>query len=124
METHTTPSDFAAYLATSRMRRAARQAALDQFRNRALSVAKRSAACLKSDFQATQVMAFGSVLRPEAIHERSDLDLAAWGLTETSYWAAIAALEDLDPTLSIHVVRVESARPGLVAAIEAHGLTL
>jgi predicted nucleotidyltransferase len=124
MDTHATSSDFAAYLATSRMRRAARQAALDQFRNRALSVARRSAARLKSDFHATRVMAFGSVLRPEAFHERSDLDLAAWGLTETNYWAAIAALEDLDPTLSIDLVRVETARPGLVAAIEAQGLPL
>lgn len=124
METHTTPSDFAAYLATSRMRRAARQAALDQFRNRALTVAKRSATCLKMDFHATRVMAFGSVLRSEAFHERSDLDLAAWGLTESTYWAAIAALEDLDPTLSIDLVRVETARPGLVAAIEAQGMAL
>lgn len=76
------------------------------------------------DFHATRVMAFGSVLRSEAFHERSDLDLAAWGLTESTYWAAIAALEDLDPTLSIDLVRVETARPGLVAAIEAQGMAL
>lgn len=116
--------DMVAYRAAARARDAVRRTGLEARRAQCLRIAEQGADLLRTRYSATRVVLFGSTLRASAFHERSDLDLAVWGLTGPAYWAALAALEELDPTVSIDLVRVETARPSLVAVIESGGVVL
>jgi len=113
--------DMGPYRAVDRERRAAREAALAERRERGWAFARRAAEVLRTEFGATRVCAFGSLVGPAAFHDRSDVDLAVWGLTSSEYWRALAALEGLDPEVELDLVRVEAARPALVETIEAEG---
>ena len=112
------------YAATAQTRARARRERLEARRQRSWALAQRSAARLKDEFGASRVTVFGSVLRPSLFHERSDVDLAVWGLDEHLYLRALAALLDLDPEISVDLVEAEQARPELLQAIERDGLLL
>ena len=93
-------------------------------RQRAWEVARRGAELLKERFGAAQVKAFGSLVRPTLFHERSDVDLAVWGLSERDYLRAVSALLDLDPGIEVDLVEAEFARLSLLAVIERDGVSL
>ena len=123
MTTLTEPA-VSGYRDAARAREASRRATLEARRQRGVDLARAAASLLETRFGATRVVLFGSVLRPGAFHERSDVDLAVWGLTSHAYWAALAALEELDPALGIDLIRAESARDTLLAVIAAQGEAL
>jgi predicted nucleotidyltransferase len=52
----------------------------EERRHQLLAVAQRVAAVLKTEFGATRVLLFGSLVRPW-FHEESDIDLAVEGIT-------------------------------------------
>jgi predicted nucleotidyltransferase len=110
-----------AYVETARARASARRQRLGARRQRAQALARRAAEVLRADFGARRVVVFGSVLRPRLFHERSDVDLAVWGLDERLYLRALAALLDLEPDMAVDLVEFEAARPALQAAIERDG---
>ncbi len=89
-----------------------------------MALAQQAAARLKYEFGASRVAVFGSVLRPSLFHERSDVDLAVWGLDEHFYLRALAALLDLDPEISVDLVEAEQAAPEFLKVIERDGLAL
>jgi predicted nucleotidyltransferase len=91
---------------------------------RAWDVARRGAQMLKDQFGAARVAVFGSVLRPEFFYERSDVDLAVWGLDERLYLRAVSRLLDLDPEISVDLVEMEFAPSRLREAIEQEGMIL
>jgi predicted nucleotidyltransferase len=119
-----TPEQMAAYRAGARRREQQRARVLAARHARAWDVARRGAQMLKEQFGAARVAVFGSVLRPEVFYERSDVDLAVWGLDERLYLKAVSRLLDLDPEISVDLVEVEFARPTLLAVIEQEGVTL
>jgi predicted nucleotidyltransferase len=89
-----------------------------------LALAQRAADVLHTEFGVSRVSLFGSVLRPGLFHERSDVDLAVWGLDERRYLRALAALLDLEPDFSVDLVEFEHAQPGLQRLIEREGQPL
>lgn len=119
-----TAEEMAAYRATARHRweRQEREAALR--RERAWRVAHRAARLLREQFGASHVAAFGSLTRGGLFHQRSDVDLAVWGLDEQLYYRAVSHLLSLDPSVSVDLVEAESARPALKATIEREGILL
>ena len=119
-----TSAEMDVYAATARSRARARLERLEARRRRALALAQRAALLLKEDFGACRVAVFGSVLRPKLFHERSDVDLAVWGLDEHVYLRALAALLDLEPEISVDLVEAEQAQPGLTQVIETEGVAL
>ncbi len=119
-----TPEQMAGYRAGARRRVQQRAQALAARRARAWDVARRGAQMLKDQFGAARVAVFGSVLRPEVFYERSDVDLAVWGLDERLYLKAVSRLLDIDPEISVDLVEAEFARPTLLAVIEQEGVTL
>ncbi len=119
-----TPEQMAGYREGYRRRREQRQQALAARRAQAWQVARAAAALLKEQFGAAQVAVFGSLLRPEKFYERSDVDLAVWGLDEREYFKAVSRLLDLDPEISVDLVEIEFATPHLRAAIEQEGVAL
>lgn len=119
-----TPEQMAGYREGYRRRKAQRAQLLAARHARAWQVALTGAAMLKERFGAARVVAFGSVLRPEKFHERSDVDLAVWGLDERLYLKAVSSLLDIDPEISVDLVEAEFARPALLEVIQAEGVTL
>jgi predicted nucleotidyltransferase len=119
-----TPEQMTGYREGYRRRRAQRQQAMSARHARAWQVARAAATLLKEQFGAAQVAVFGSVLRPERFHERSDVDLAVWGLDERMYLKAVSQLLDLDPEISVDLVEAEFAAPRLRAVIEQEGVLL
>ena len=113
---------LSSYLATSRRRKEQQQIRLCQRRSQGLALAKRAAQILKTEFGASRVVLFGSVLSESAFHEASDLDLATWDLPPADYFRALARLLDLSD-FSIDLVEAESASSYLQAAI-AGGIAL
>ena len=123
------PEKMAVYRATARKKAAHRKAALDVRHNHAWETAHIAARMLREDFDAQKVVVFGSLLNRRRFHERSDIDLAAWGIPERRYLRAVCQLLDLDPEFSFDLVRMEEAyedtfRVSLVKTIEQEGVVL
>lgn len=74
----------------------------------AWDVARRAASLLRKNFAASRVVVFGSLLRPELFDERSDVDLAVWGVTDEKYLRAVAAVTALDKEISVDLIKMES----------------
>lgn len=112
------------FVAAARKRRAERQAWSAARRERGWIVARRAADLLRHEFGATRVLAFGSLVRAGALHARSDVDLAVWGLPPESYLRAVAAINDLPEAFGVDLVEAERCRPALLEAIEREGVGL
>lgn len=119
-----TPQEMARYQATARQRAVKRQQALDAWRQRARETSERAAALLKAHYGVSRVVLFGSLSRAEPFSPHSDIDLAAWGLDERVYYRAVSRLLDLDPAVSIDLLRAEELSPQLLRVIETEGTPL
>lgn len=97
---------------------------LETRRQVAWETAQCTAALLKHDYGVSRVVLFGSLARPAPFSAHSDIDLAVWGLDERAYYQVVSRLLDLNPTISIDLLRVETLRDDFVAAIEATGILL
>ncbi len=118
------PEKMAKYRETARRRREERRREMERRRARALTLAHRAADLLRAQFGATRVVLFGSLARGGPFDEHSDIDLAAWGIDARQYLRAVARLLDLDPDISVDLVRAEEARPSLLESIEQEGIEL
>jgi len=101
-----------------------RRRAREARRQEALALARRLAEMLRQEFGADRVLLFGSVVHARLFHERSDVDLAAWGIAEDRYLRAVARCLEEDPRFSVDLIRVEEAPPGLLHRIEEEGMEL
>ena len=122
--TERTPDELALFAATARRRREARMARWAERRRRGWVVARAAAALLRAEYGAERVVVFGSLLHPEWFGERSDVDLAVWGLPGDRYFRAVAAVNDIEGAFGVDLVEPAQCRPGLRAAIESEGVEL
>jgi uncharacterized protein len=119
-----TAEQLAAYRASANARGAARRALLDRRRDRAWGVARRAADLLRSDYGATRVVVFGSLCSGTFFDERSDIDLAVWGIAYEDLWRASGAVAAIDTTVAVDLIRSEEASSGLLEAIEKESTAL
>jgi predicted nucleotidyltransferase len=117
-------ADLARYRATAQQREAARQAALEAHRARALAVARSAAHLLRQDFDATTVRLFGSLARGGPVSLHSDVDLAVRDLAPDRFLVAVGRLQALDAAIAVDLVRLEEAPLPLRAVIEREGVDL
>ena len=93
-----------------------------------MKIAKQAAEILKTEFNASKVALFGSLLVPENMYERSDIDIAVWGLTKDqafSAWGVVNSRIDLHGDFPhIDVVPVENAFPHIQRSIKRSHLEL
>lgn len=115
---------MAAYRATARRRRQQERQQLAHRRQRACEVARQASQLLKEQFGVKRVVLFGSLRFPERFHQRSDVDLAVWGLEERLYYRAVARLLDLDPAIAVDIIEAELASSTLLATIEREGVPI
>jgi uncharacterized protein len=62
---------------------------------KAIKIARQVAEILKAQFGITRVVLFGSMLTPEMMHDRSDIDLAVWGLSNDLLIKAGCAVDQI-----------------------------
>ena len=115
------PAAMAAYRRTAKVRAAAAAEGRRRRLERGLAVAQDAADHLRGRFHIERAVIFGSLLRPEHFGDRSDVDLAVWGLAERDYWRAVAAVTSLDPEITVDLIAVEQAPPSLRERIEQEG---
>jgi len=93
-----------------------------------LEIAKEAAHILKEQFHVTKVALFGSLLGPERMHERSDIDIAVWGLDTDqllTVWSTLNGQIDLREDFPyIDVIPVETAVSYIRESIEAEHFEL
>jgi len=106
----------------ARAERPQRLAEMRQRQQQGLEVAKKCAQILKEQFGAQRVVLFGSMLDPERMTWRSDIDLAVWGLPEKDLFKAGAAIEH-GHDFEIDLVEIQHAKPHILPGIE-QGLEL
>jgi predicted nucleotidyltransferase len=109
------------YIRTAQWREQQRSMKLQQRRSMGLEIAKVAAQMLKTQFSASRVVVFGSILG-ERFHATSDIDLAVWGLPESDYFKAVGQLLSWSD-FKFDLVEVQYAPPEILAAI-AQGLEL
>ena len=119
-----TPDKMAAYRASARQRRQQKVDRLQARYHRGRAIAQQAATLLKQDFQVEKVVLFGSMVSGDLIHERSDVDLAVWGLHPQDLYKAVGRLLALAPDMPIDVVPIEEASPRLQVAIQQTGVLL
>ncbi len=90
-----------------------------QKQQRGWQVARQAGQILKSRWNASKIVLFGSMLETAKVHSHSDIDLAVWDLPESDYYRALGELLDIDPEFSIDLVEIKHAKPTILAAIEA-----
>lgn len=118
------PAKLAEYRAGAERRRAQAAERRRAHLARAQQVAADAAKLLRSEFGAQRVVLFGSTACPERFHDRSDVDLVAWGIEEHTYLRAVAAVNGLDSQMFVDLIRGEEAAPGLLAVLEQEGRAL
>lgn len=101
--------------------RAARQ---ERRRRQAWRIARRAASLLRSEYGATRVVAFGSLVHDAWFTPWSDIDLAGWGIPPERFYSAVAAVTGLSSTFRVDLVDPDACRPTLRAALEREGVVL
>ena len=117
-------AEMKAYWATAQRRWEEERRQLGLRHKHAWALAHEAAALLRREYGIERVVVFGSLVRSELFHPRSDVDLVVWGLGETHYYRAIARLLALDPAFEIDLLRGEEIPDSLQAGIEKEAIEL
>jgi predicted nucleotidyltransferase len=112
-----TKAQIVARVMKARAERPQRLAEMRQRQQQGLAVARECARILKEQFGAKRVVLFGSLLDPEKMTWRSDIDLAVWGLPEKDFFKAGAAIEH-GHDFEIDLVEIQHAKPHILPGIE------
>ena len=119
-----TPEQIEVYAATLRARTAETARRRQARRERAWTVARQVAQILRAQYGATGVRVFGSLVEGDHFTERSDIDMAATGLTPVLHVEALGRLLRLSPDFEFDLVNLESCPEGLRRAVEYSGVSL
>jgi uncharacterized protein len=95
-------------------------------REEAWRLAQMIAQMLRKRFQATRVLAFGSLARKDAFTLWSDIDLAVWGIPPEEYYAAAGTALDigLENGIKVDVVDPDVCGRKFLSVIEEEGIEL
>ena len=124
MTLHISAEQMEQYKRTARLRWEQEQEQREKRREIAWELARRAAKLLKKEYNAQQVVLFGSVIDSSRFTIWSDVDLAAWGLTSANWLRAIAAVRDLSGEIELNLVDVNCCSPELLKVIEQEGVPL
>ena len=124
MATTLTPEQIEVYAATLRARSAETARLRQRRRTHAWAVAREAAQILRAHFGVTAVWVFGSLVDGDHFTERSDIDLAAAGLTPAAHLEALGRLLRLSPGFEFDLVDLENCPRELRRAVERSGVPL
>ena len=116
-----TPEEIEKYRGFFREKQEIERSALKDRYKEAWNIAKKAAEILYHKYGADKVAVFGSLTDPLRFTKWSDIDLAVWGLPDTSYYKAVAELISLSDDFKIDVVDPDECSESLKTAIEKEG---
>ena len=116
-------SGFESYIAGWPDRRERERCTRVQAGERAFAVARELARVLVDGYGARRVVLVGSLARGD-FSDGSDIDLAAEGLPDESFFAAGAELEALAGGIGVDLVPIESATSAFRARVAQEGIAL
>ena len=119
-----TKEEIAVYRTAARRRSELEQQEVARREERAWELARYAAAVLRSQFGATRVLAFGSLVHAGCFTAWSDIDIAAWGIRHEDTFRAIGAVMDISAEILVNLVDVNTCSPSLLATIEREGKEL
>jgi predicted nucleotidyltransferase len=105
-------------------RRVKFSAEISSRRQCAMSVARKAAKLLKTEFGAKEVILFGSLARRVGFTRWSDIDLAARGISSERYLTAMDTVLHLSAEFKIDLIEIETCPPALLNSIEKEGKSL
>jgi predicted nucleotidyltransferase len=102
----------------------ATQAQAQERWERAWRVAQAAAELLREQFGATRVVVFGTLARREWFTPWSDIDMAAWGISPSAFYRAVAEVTGISSEFKLDLVAPDDCQPSLLQVIEQEGLAL
>ncbi len=87
-------------------------------------VARQAGQLLRYKFGATRVVVFGSLAHRGWFTAWSDIDLAVWGVPDTQFYRAVAAVMNLNPNFKVDVVDPADCYSSVRESIEQEGIEL
>ncbi len=124
VESSFTPEEIAVYRRNAQRLREQDRPAERVRRDEAWRLARQAATLLKGQFQATKVVAFGSLVKEVTFTQWSDVDIAAWGIDPADTLRAIGAVMDISDAPTVNLVDVNTCKPAILAEIERDGVEL
>jgi predicted nucleotidyltransferase len=119
-----TPDQIERYRESAKKRLQAESKEIESRREQAWQAAKRASHVLKNQFGATRVVVFGSLVQKAGFTRWSDVDVAAWGIAPEDTFQAIGIISELDTSVPVNLVDVNTARTSLIEVIERDGIEL
>ena len=120
-----TPKEWQAYQpAKNQTPTDARNAVVMSRKAQAWQLARQANKLLREEFNARQVILFGSLASESGFTAWSDIDLAAWGIPPERFYAAVAAVTGLSSKIKVDLIDPDTCRPGLKDVIEREGIAL
>ena len=119
-----TPEQIEVYAATLRARTAETARRRRERREQAWTVARQAAHVLRAQFGVSGVWVFGSLAEGDHFTERSDIDMAASGLTPALHMEALGRLLRLSPDFEFDLVDLDCCPGGLRRAVGDSGVEL
>jgi len=86
--------------------------------------AGKAAEMLKKEFNAKKVMVFGSLTDTAQFDKNSDIDLAAIGIPEEKFYAAVGAVTLLIKEFKVDLLDAADCRESICKAIERDGVEI
>jgi len=111
------PDKLEQYRQTALRRQKTRVAKVKARMEKGWKLAKKAAKMLRRQYHVKRVAVFGSLLHESRFTQWSDVDMAAWGIPPEQTFRAIGAVMDLDPSLAINLVDVNTCSTALLKAI-------
>lgn len=118
------PDRLAQYRRTAISRQKARISKVKVRMKKAWRLARKAAKILRDQYHAERVVVFGSLLHETRFTQWSDIDIAAWGIPADQTFRAIGVVMDLDASLEINLVDVNTCTPSLLKSIEQEAVDL
>ena len=105
-------------------RKIATHSQLERRRKRAIRLARKAAALLRNEYEAKNVVLFGSLAIPGNFTLWSDIDLAVFGVSADRFYAAVAAITGLSAEFKVDLIDAETCKVSLRDAIDRDGIAL
>lgn len=95
---------------------------MDMRYEEAWKLAKKAASLLKERFGAKKVAVFGSLTDRSRFTRWSDVDLAAWGIPDNRFYAAVGAVTGLSADFMVDLVDAEDCPERIQRSIKSEGI--
>jgi predicted nucleotidyltransferase len=93
-------------------------------RDKLLSLVNQTANMLKTKYNASKIILFGSLAHKAWFNENSDVDLAVEGLPSDNYWQAWREIEDIITDRKIDFVDISEVSEPIKNIIKSEGIEL